>query len=286
MITSLLYGKKRKNEFQSFLNDRAPIRSIPNHLRSVATSHIAGDHIYLEFGKGKPLVFCHGLFGGIFNVDKLAAALSSEYRFLMPYLPMYDLPLKDCRIKKLGLYVEDFVRQLQLPEAVFIGNSMGGGALTHYASLPGNIAKGIVLCGSSGLTNIPISNGYFKRKNYEFVKSATKDIFFDRSVPSEDMINDVFGAIQQTELLIRSIRLTKSAIYEKTHFELALIQAPTLLIWGKQDPITPVEVAPQFQQLIKNSELIILDECGHVATQEKPEEFYFHLTSFLKKINY
>lgn len=286
MITSLFYGKKRKNGLQSFLDNRAPIRSIPEQLRSIASCHVAGDHIYLECGEGKPIIFCHGLFGGIFNIDNLAANLSSRYRFVMPYLPMYDLPLKDCRVKKLGYYIEDFVEQLQLKEAVFIGNSMGGGALSHYASLSGNIAKGIVLCGSSGLTSIPISKGYFKRKNYEFVKSATQDIFFNRNIPPEGMMKDVFQAIQQTELLIRSLRLTKSAVHEKTHEELSMIKVPTLLIWGKQDPITPVEAAPQFQNLIKNSELVILEECGHVATQEKPEEFLVHLNSFLEKINY
>ncbi|MBS1920924.1 MAG: alpha/beta hydrolase [Bacteroidetes bacterium] len=286
IITSLLYGKKRKDGLHSFLNNRAPIRCIPQRLHTAVSSHIAGDHIYLELGAGKPIIFCHGLFGGIFNIDKLASMLASQYRFIMPFLPMYDLPLKNCRVKELGNYIERFIQQLQLKEAVFIGNSMGGGALTYYASMPGNISKGVILCGSSGLTNIPISNGYFKRKDFEFVKSATKDIFFNRSVPTDEMVKDIFQAIQQTELVIRSIRFTKSATQQKTHDELSLIQTPTLLIWGKQDPITPAEAAPEFQRLIKNSELVILEECGHVATQEKPEEFYFHLNSFLKKTNY
>ena len=286
LVTSLLYGKKKANEPLKFLNNRAPVRSIPAHLRSIASRHIAGNHIYLECGEGKPVIFCHGLFGGIFNIDKVAAALSSGYRFIMPYLPMYDLPLKDCRVKNLGDYLADFTDQLQLTEAVFIGNSMGGGALIHYASMPGNIAKGVVLCGSSGLTNIPISKGYFKRKNYDFVRSATQDIFFNRNIPSDQMIQDVFNAIQQTELVIRSIRFTKSATNEKTHRELSLIQSPTLLVWGRQDPITPFESAPEFQSLIRKSDLVVIEECGHVATQEKPEEFLFHLNSFLKKLNY
>lgn len=286
LIPSLLYGKKKANEPLKFLNNRAPIRSMPDHLDSIVSRRIAGNHIYLECGEGKPVIFCHGLFGGIFNADKVAAVLSSRYRFLMPYLPMYDLPLKDCRVRNLGHYLIDFTEQLQLKEAVFIGNSMGGGALTYYASMRGNIAKGIVLSGSSGLSNIPISNGFFKRKDPEFVKSATQNIFFNRNIPPDQMIQDVFNAIQQTELVIRSIRLTKSAVNEKTQKELSLIHTPTLLVWGRQDPVTPSEVAPAFQSLIHGSELVILEECGHVATQEKPKEFLFHLDTFFKKINY
>ncbi len=286
LITSLLYGKSKGTRSQDFLNNRAPIRSIPCHLDGMISRHITGDHIYLECGSGKTLIFCHGLFGGIFNIDKVASALSKNYRFIMPYLPMYDLPLKECRVRVLGDYLAGCVDQLQLNEAVIIGNSMGGGAASYYASTPDNKVKGLVLCGSSGLTNIPLSNGYFKRKSYEYVRSATQDIFFNRNIPNEEMTKDVFKALQHTELIIRSIRFTKSAINEKMHYELSLIQSPSLLIWGRQDPITPAEAAPQFQQLIQDSELVIFEECGHVPAQEKPEEFLLHLNSFLEKINY
>jgi pimeloyl-ACP methyl ester carboxylesterase len=61
---------------------------------------------------------------------------------------------------------------------------------------------------------------------------------------------------------------------------------PTLLVWGKQDPITPVEVAPQFLELLPNAQLKIINECGHVPTQEKPREFMTYFSQFLHEINY
>ena len=286
IVDSLIFGKSRNRSQTKFLNNRAPIRSIPAGLSGKARIVIKDNHIYLECGEGKPLIFCHGLFGGIHNIDKVAACLSDNFRFIMPFLPMYDLPLIKCRVRSLGEYLQNFSNELNFKKAVYIGNSMGGGAAAYLASFRNQNIGGLVLCGSSGLSNIPLSKGYFQRKNYSFVRSATEDIFYNRSIPSKEMINDVFNAIQSTELVIRSIRFTKSAVHEKMHAELSAIHTNTLLIWGKQDPVTPVEVAPEFNRLIKNSELQIIDECGHVPSQEKPEEFLTHLYSFLKRINY
>ena len=100
------------------------------------------------------------------------------------------------------------------------------------------------------------------------------------------MVRDVFNAIQSTEVVLRSIRFTKSATRQRMNKELPGIHTPALLIWGKQDPITPVEVAPQFQQLMPDAELHIINNCGHVPTQEKPYQFLEYFFDFMKKINY
>ena len=165
-ITSLLFGKIKNKEEAIFIENRAPIRSVPLHLHSQVKQSISGNHIFLEAGAGKAVIFCHGLFGGIFNIDKVCEEIAKEYRFLMPYLPMYDMSLKDCTVRKLGYYLETFISDLQLEEVVVIGSSMGGGAALYYAAGTPFKIKGLVLCGSSGLSNIPLTKGYFKRKEY------------------------------------------------------------------------------------------------------------------------
>lgn len=192
MLKTLIYGKGKGARSAEFLENRAPIRSMPFHLKNKASIYCNGDHIYIACGQGKPLVFCHGLFGGIFNIDRAAFTLSEHYRFIMPFLPMYDLPLSRCRVKILGEYLDDFTAELRLENAVFIGSSMGGGAAAYFASNHPHKVKGLVLCGSSGLSNIPISSGFFKRKNYGFVRSATQDIFYNRNVPPGEMVDEVF----------------------------------------------------------------------------------------------
>jgi pimeloyl-ACP methyl ester carboxylesterase len=285
-IDSLLFGKLKVPEQENFLATRAPIRSIPAHLHDIVRRKTRNNHIYLEAGEGRPVIFCHGLFGGIFNIDAVCRELSRDYRFIMPYLPMYDMALGNCTVKKLGDYLEQFINEIVEEKAVVIGNSMGGGAAIHYAGKTGHRLNGLVLCGSSGLSTIPLSKGFFKRKNYEFVRESVRDIFMDRSVPTEEMVDDVYQAIQDNETVLRSIRYTKSATSQTVHAILPKIDIPTLLVWGGQDPITPVEVAPEFERLIPNSSLHIIQGCGHVPQQEKPYQFLEYLYYFLKKINY
>lgn len=284
-LTSLLFGKRQTSE-EFFLSTRAPIRSIPHHLKTITKRRIQGNHIFLEAGEGRPVIFCHGLFGGIFNADIVCKEISKKFRFIMPYQPMYDMPLAGSNISMLGNYLESFIDDMNLNNSVVIGSSMGGGAALQYALKPNNKLKAIVLCGSSGLSNIPLSKGFFKRKDFAYVKESIRDIFFDRTIPGDEMAEDVFNAIQSNELAIRAIRLTKSATINTMHSTLSQIHVPTLLVWGKQDPITPVEVAPKFKELIKNAQLFIIDECGHVPTQEKPFQFLEHFYDFMKQLNH
>ena len=60
---------------------------------------------------------------------------------------------------------------------------------------------------------------------------------------------------------------------------------PVLLIWGKEDKITPPFVGEDFHRLLVNSELVLVEHCGHAPMMEKPEEFNRILDEFLQKLN-
>ena len=59
---------------------------------------------------------------------------------------------------------------------------------------------------------------------------------------------------------------------------------PTLLIWGKDDTITPAFVGEEFHRLIEGSELHFINQCGHAPMMERPIEFNNLLDDFLKRI--
>jgi pimeloyl-ACP methyl ester carboxylesterase len=265
---------------------RAPIRTIPESVKNITTLKILKQHVYLEIGNGKPLVFCHGIFGGIYNIEKLALLLKDTHKIIMPFLPMYDMPLHKCSIAELGAYLELFLKDIELKETMLISSSMGGGASIAALSKNSESVKGLVLCGSSGLSTIPLSSGYFKRKNFDFIFNSTKHIFFNRSIPSEDMARDVFNCIQNPEIVLRAIRFTKSATNKRQDGIIPLIKIPTLLVWGKEDPITPIACAYEFKKLLPNSNLLIFDSCGHVPTQECPNLFYKELIKFMKIVKF
>ena len=285
-IRSLLFGKKNEADKDLFIRERARIRGYSCTNEYSFTEKVTGNHSYIERGEGNPIIFCAGLYGSIHNIVAIGAELSKKFRFIVPYMPLYDLPLSDCKIPNLADYLDNFIKDLDLKQAVFIGSSMGGGALLHYALKEHHAIKGLILCGSSGLSTIPMQRGFFKRKDFSFVKKATQDIFFDPSIPSDNMIREVFDAIQDYEIVLRSIRFTKSTAKDQLHNKLSKIQAPCLLIWGKQDSITPPHIGQLFEQLLPNAKLHYIDRCGHVPTQEHPEEVLRLITAFLKEINY
>ena len=62
---------------------------------------------------------------------------------------------------------------------------------------------------------------------------------------------------------------------------LKTIDCPTMVIVGRQDALTPPKVAKEIADGIENSELVIIEDCGHLSTLEKPEEVTMHMRRWL-----
>jgi pimeloyl-ACP methyl ester carboxylesterase len=78
--------------------------------------------------------------------------------------------------------------------------------------------------------------------------------------------------------------MAKSAIRHNMAKELKHIQIPVCLIWGKNDVVTPPDVAVEFNRLLPNAELNWIEQCGHAPMMERPELFNEHLNRFLDRI--
>ena len=83
---------------------------------------------------------------------------------------------------------------------------------------------------------------------------------------------------------IRVVATAKSAVRHNLGDKLKNIKAPTLLIWGKQDNVTPPFVGEKFHELIANSRLHFIDKCGHAPMMEKPNDFNELLEAFLREV--
>lgn len=107
--------------------------------------------------------------------------------------------------------------------------------------------------------------------------------FFDPRHATDELVEECYGTINDKAKLIRILSLAKSAIRHNMAKELPNLKMPVLLIWGKQDTITPPHVADEFHSLIPLSELHWIDECGHAAMMEQPEQFNTILDKWLAK---
>ncbi len=233
---------------------------------------------------GEVLLLLHGLFGGLSNFKDLFEYFKDSHRVIIPMLPIYELPLLKVSVSGLVDYIDDFVSYMQLGKVSVLGNSLGGHIAILYAlKRPEKIAS-IILTGSSGLFESAMGSTYPRRGDYNFIKKKTESTFFRPEVATKELVDEVYSIVNDRSKGIRIVATAKSAVRHNLEGLLHEIKAPTLLIWGKNDSITPPFVAEKFNEMIKNSQLFLLDECGHSPMMEKPEEFNSILKSFLSTI--
>ena len=130
-IKSLITKSQNINK-DFLLNSRALISGAYEKQSTKFKQYIFGKHIYVEMGVGQPLIFCYGLLGSFRNFEAIANTLANDYRIIVPYLPMYDMPLVDCTVNGLSKYLEQFITDLALENSILAGNSMGGGTILRY----------------------------------------------------------------------------------------------------------------------------------------------------------
>jgi len=238
---------------------------------------------YIDEGEGEVLLLLHGLMGALSNWDAVIRDFSKEYRVVIPILPIYDLPLLTTGVKSLAKYVHRFVTHMGLTDVTLLGNSLGGHVGLIYCINHPQVVKTLVLTGSSGLYENAFGGSFPRRESYDFVKEKVEYTFYDPKVATKELVDDVFKTINDRNRVIRILAMAKSAIRHNMAKDLHKINIPVALIWGKNDKITPPEVAVEFNQLLPNSELYWIDQCGHAPMMEHPEEFNRLLKVFLEK---
>ena len=232
-----------------------------------------GKFTFLEKGEGTPLVILHGIMGGLSNFDKVIEHFSQHYKVLMPILPIYTYPLLKTSVKGFSKFLYDFFNFKGIDKAILLGNSLGGHVALYFANKNPDKVIAMVLTGSSGLYEKSLGDSYPKRKNYDYIKNKAEEVFYDPKVATKELVDEIFEIVNDRMKVIRTLALAKSAIRHNMAKDLPNIKMPVCLIWGKNDKVTPPDVAYDFNKLLPNSDLFWIDKCGHAPMMEHPEEF-------------
>jgi pimeloyl-ACP methyl ester carboxylesterase len=241
---------------------------------------------FLEAGTGRPIVVLHGLMGGLSNFQGVTDYFGSNgYRVIIPELPLYTTNLLKTNVKYFAQFLNNFIDELGLEDVILLGNSLGGHiALLHTFLYPRNV-KGMVITGSSGLYENSLGGGYTKRSDYNVIKQKAQEVFYDPAIATKEIVDEVYETVNDRNKLIKTLALAKSAIRHNMAKDLPKIQTPSCIIWGRDDKVTPPNVAEDFDALLPNSDLFWIDKCGHAAMMEHPEEFNTILHGWLKSRN-
>lgn len=241
---------------------------------------------YVEAGQGDiPVVLLHGLFGSPENWRETMKGLGSRYRLLAPQFPIdhrADRRYSDFRsLEQLTDFVERFFDQMGLDRAALCGNSLGGQVAVDFCLRDPERVNRLVITGSAGLFERSLSGGERPRVCREKVRSMATEIFYDAKHVTDKLVDDVLQMLSDRKYLRFLLRVAKATRDRNMKEELWQVKLPTLIIWGKDDVITPPSVAEEFQEGIPNAQLVFIDECGHAPPIEQPSMFSRILGEFL-----
>ena len=245
-----------------------------------------GVFTYAEAGEGPTIIVLHGLMGALSNFGATFNYFSNNgFKVLIPELPLYSLPLIKTNVKNLAAFLKDFLEYKEIDNAILLGNSLGGHIALYFTKHYPEKVKALILTGSSGLYEKAMGDSFPKRGNYEYIEQKAQQVFYDPKTATKELVDDVYETVNDRMKALKTLSIAKSAIRHNMANDLLHMQQPACLIWGKQDGVTPPEVAEDFNKLLPNSDLFWIDKCGHAAMMEKPEEFNTILHNWLTSGN-
>ena len=222
---------------------------------------------YEVFGEGKEVILLHGWGASLLTFKNLSKCLSDNFKVYAVDLPGFGeseigVPLA---VEEIADIVNKFCNCLKIEKPILCGHSYGGRVAIIYAAKY-NIEK-LILIDSAGIKQKLKISKKIKIKAYKLLKKCR--------------INVKMGSTDYKNAdNVKRIMLVK-AVNEDLRKYMKLINVPTLLIYGKNDKVTSIEVAKIINANIKNSSLIIMDGCGHFPYLDRPNYFNIIMTSFL-----
>ena len=236
-------------------------------------------------GGDENLLLLHGLSGALSNFQGIIDHFSKTHNVVVPMLPIFELPIRKVSVSGLVDYVARFVEYKKYDKIHVLGNSLGGHiALLYVLAYPERVSS-VILTGSSGLFESAMGTSFPKRGDYEFIRKKTEATFYNPEVASKDLVDEVYDIVNDRNKAIRIIATAKSAVRHNLGDKLHQVKAPTLLVWGRDDNVTPAFVGEKFHELIEHSRLIFVEECGHAPMMEHPELFNKYLGAFLEEVS-
>lgn len=238
----------------------------------------------IDVGRGVPVVFLHGLVGLNEHWEGVVERTRTKMRCVLFELPLLQLRGDQCSIHGATEVTAKFLREYLNEPAVLVGNSFGGHIAAKLAMAHPKQVRGLVLAGASGIIEKSMVSDIQIRPSREWLAKKIGELFFDQSLMREADLDRAYKELSDRGGARAMVKLSRSA--RKDHLGEAMrgITAPTLLIWGKQDVVTPPEAAEGFRKFIPHSKMVWFDRCGHAPMIEKPDEFAQAMLAFAAEL--
>jgi len=246
---------------------------------------------YLESGNSKKtLVLIHGLGASAERWEKVIPLFAKHFRVIIPDLIGFgysDKPLADYTLDFFSSFLEKFFAAANIQHLILIGSSLGGQIVAEYtADHPQNVEK-LILVSPSGVMkkSTPALDAYIMAALYpneQNAKNAFELMESSGKYIDEKIIN---GFIERMKLPNAKLAFMSTLLGLKNAkvitLKLQSMVTPTLIIWGANDPVIPIQHADEFIASIKDCRFLRMDNCGHTPYVQDPNSFASLVLEFL-----
>lgn len=259
---------------------------------------------------GPPLLLLHGSGPGVTgwrNYRGNLGLFAEHFRCLVLELPGFGVsdPTDQHPMVAALPAVERFLDGLGLDQVDVIGNSMGGIVATRFAIAQPERIRRMVTIGGMGRAIFSPSPGEGINLLMEFTENPTRErlvqwlnsMVFDRSLVTEELIEERWSQATEASTLASARKMySRAAIEGMGKAAAASVEAPywamlhkvqarTLITWGRDDRVSPMDMALLPMRTIPDVELHVFPDCGHWAMIEQKDAWESAVLAFLTRVS-
>jgi 3-oxoadipate enol-lactonase len=252
---------------------------------------------YTDTGIGRPVVLIHGYPFNRTLWDEQVNALTSSYRLIVPDLRGFGDSDASAGPATMNLLAQDVARLLDhlgISQAVIGGLSMGGYVVLAFQKQFPSRVRGLILADTRAQAD---SEEAKQTRAQHAEKALTEGMagIADAMLPKlltpetvskrPDVVKRVRDMMLKTKPEGAAAALQGMAVRDDQTQLLPQITVPSLILAGREDPITPVADSEEMHQAIVGSRLVVLEKASHVSNIEQSEQFNQELERFLREID-
>ena len=249
---------------------------------------------YLEAGSGPDVILLHGLGADSTNWAMNTAVLAKNFHVFVPDQIGFgesDKPMINYRVGTLVDFLDGFYKKVGITKATVVGNSLGGWTAMAFTLAHPDKVERMVLVDSAGYSFEKLGGPKPTKEALDGLNPSTVAgtkalialILANKALATDQIAEQFFAGHMKKndgytiERFIESVERGEDVVDGK----LGAIKAPTQIIWGREDGLTPLAEGQMLATDIAGSQMVILDHCGHIPQFECAAKFNEALLKFL-----
>jgi pimeloyl-ACP methyl ester carboxylesterase len=253
---------------------------------------------FVEAGEGPAIFLLHGLSATHVNWEFTIPAFAARWRVIAPDLPGHGLSAKPDAPYTIDFHagvIRSLARELGIPEAVVVGNSLGGQIAIELALSYPVWTRALVLAapaGGFGTTVQTLRWAIAAAARPGLLRVALpwalERCVYDPSDPACDERRRVLAerlAHDDYPSFARAVNRSLVGSIAAGRQPLRRLMQPTLLVWGRDDRVVGLSASRRLLRDIPHARLAVLDACGHLPMLEQPQRFNRAVADFLRAVD-